>query len=342
MLVRNTWYVIAFSEEVAQGKPFARTVIGEAIVLFRNSQGRVAAMDDRCLHRRLPLSLGRVTADDTLVCAYHGLAYDGSGACVSVPGQATVPRQCVRTYPVEERNGLIWIWMGAAQKANVDAIFRCNALADARFNQTRLYRYARADYLLLNDNLADLSHVAFLHSSTAGTAKMADAETTLTVDGLAYHFIRFTANIPAPDTYAQQAKFSGNVDRWHVVDFQAPSFFSVTPGAANAGTGGPDSTLPEGSGKWSFTAHHLITPETEKTMHYFMVATHEWPKTPESNRFFNTVVDEDVWVIESQQRSIDTRPDAPIVSIESDVPMFEMRRLVKKMWNAENNARAEG
>ncbi|MGE0802216.1 MAG: Rieske 2Fe-2S domain-containing protein [Lautropia sp.] len=335
MFVRNTWYVVAFSDEIGPGRPFARTVIGESIVCFRTSDGRVAAMDDRCLHRRMPISLGKVTAADTLVCPYHGLEYNARGECVVVPGQSKGITKCLRAYPAEERYGLVWLWMGDPGQADPDLIFPCPALQDSGLNQVRLYRHAAANYLLLNDNLADLMHVAFLHGTTAGNVEMADARSEMKINGFGYHFIRQTHDIPPPAAYARLATFRGNVDRWHIVDFQAPSFFAVSPGAAEVGTGGPQSRQPVGSGRYTFTSHHLITPESERSLHYFQVNAFALPISSETHRFFDTVIDEDVWVIEHQQRSIDARPNAPVVSIDSDAPTLQMRKLVSQMLAAE-------
>ena len=87
MFVRNCWYVVAWAEDIGHLQATARTVIGEALVLFRTSKNKIVAMEDRCAHRRMPLSSGRITADDKLICPYHGLTYDEQGNCVLVPGQ---------------------------------------------------------------------------------------------------------------------------------------------------------------------------------------------------------------------------------------------------------------
>src|ERR1043166_5259199 len=102
MFLRNNWYVAAFSHEVTN-EPLGRTLLNDAVVMFRGMNGKVAALEDCCAHRLMPLSKGGVV-NDTLVCCYHGLAYDGSGACVHVPRQATPPAGlCVRSYPAVER-----------------------------------------------------------------------------------------------------------------------------------------------------------------------------------------------------------------------------------------------
>lgn len=87
-------------------------MIGDRLVLYREPDGAVAVLEDRCAHRSMPLSLGRIADGGRLVCPYHGLAYDGTGACVQVPGQDEPGRIRIRAYPVEERAGVVFVWMG--------------------------------------------------------------------------------------------------------------------------------------------------------------------------------------------------------------------------------------
>jgi hypothetical protein len=94
-------------------------------------------------------------------------------------------------------------------------------------------------------------------------------------------------------------------------------------------------TLPEGKGRWAIVPHHLITPETEKTTHYYQVLAHQWAPSSDSWRFLNSVIDEDVWAIENQQRNIDLRPDAPTHAIGSDAAMLAMHKIVQRMLQAE-------
>jgi vanillate O-demethylase monooxygenase subunit len=81
MFVRNAWYIAAWGDEVAD-KPLARRILNEPVVLFRDGQGRAAALADRCCHRSAPLSLGRCVAEG-IECGYHGLVIDTDGQCVS-------------------------------------------------------------------------------------------------------------------------------------------------------------------------------------------------------------------------------------------------------------------
>ena len=111
MFLRNGWYAAIWSNDL-QARPIGRTLLNEKVVLFRNGRGQAAALEDCCCHRAAPLSKGEVSRD-YLACGYHGLKYDINGQCVEVPGQTMIPRGAkVRSYPVCEKWGAVWIWMG--------------------------------------------------------------------------------------------------------------------------------------------------------------------------------------------------------------------------------------
>ncbi len=114
--VRNAWYAAAWSDSLAESQVAARTIMAEPVVLYRKADGGVAAIEDRCAHRFAPLSMGKVVRGDRLQCPYHGLEFDGTGACVYNPhGSKNIPpRARVKSYPVLEKHKTIWIWMGDA------------------------------------------------------------------------------------------------------------------------------------------------------------------------------------------------------------------------------------
>ena len=111
--VKNAWYVGAWEHEIEDGKPYAMSILGEPIVLYRGGEsGRIVALEDRCVHRLAPLSLGRCEGE-RLRCMYHGLLFDPDGKCVEIPGQEMIPAKArVRTYPIADAHGWLWIWMG--------------------------------------------------------------------------------------------------------------------------------------------------------------------------------------------------------------------------------------
>src|SRR5258705_10760166 len=118
--LRNTWYVAAWADEVEPGQLLARRLLDQPIVLFRDAEGRPRALTDRCPHRFVPLSMGRLIEGGNVIrCGYHGLRFDGDGRCVLNPqGGSPPPRARVRSFPAVERYSALWIWMGDGEAAD--------------------------------------------------------------------------------------------------------------------------------------------------------------------------------------------------------------------------------
>ena len=168
--IRNSWYVAGWCTELGANAPIARQIVGEPLALFRRKDGAVVAFEDRCPHRMAPLSAGRVEGDE-LRCMYHGLRFDCSGACVGVPGADRIPpRLTVRTWPVIERSGWIWVWMGDAAQADPAVIPAGWGLDNPEWHLKEGSLDYDADYQLIHDNLLDLSHLDYLHEKTLGAA----------------------------------------------------------------------------------------------------------------------------------------------------------------------------
>lgn len=112
--LRNCWYVAGFSDEVRKA-PLARKILDRSIVLYRTQSGVLNALEDRCPHRFAPLSLGKVVGEE-LECAYHGLRFALNGGCAFNPHYSALPTAAKASkFPVTEKFGLIWIWMGEGQ-----------------------------------------------------------------------------------------------------------------------------------------------------------------------------------------------------------------------------------
>lgn len=120
----NSWWPLALSEAITSQKPTAISCGTEDIVLFRNMNGEAQALEDRCPHRRVPLSLG-VVKPTGLQCAYHGWTFDGAtGACNAIPNlhadEPVPPRYAARCFRIREGNGFVHVWLGeSAPDANL-------------------------------------------------------------------------------------------------------------------------------------------------------------------------------------------------------------------------------
>jgi len=145
--LKNCWYAAAWSEELGDAL-FVQTLLGEPIVMFRKSDGCIAALLDRCPHRFAPLSLGERLAEDVVQCRYHGLAFGADGRCVRNPhsvSKAASGAIRVRTYPVEERHSIVWIWMGDGKPdAGLIPDFAC--LDDSNYTTLRGRIFVKAHY----------------------------------------------------------------------------------------------------------------------------------------------------------------------------------------------------
>src|SRR4051812_7408651 len=163
-IVRNRWYIAAFSEEVTR-EPMERTLLGTPTVLYRTEAGSPVAMYGICPHRYYPLALGRLEGD-ALVCGYHGFTFAADGKCIRIPAQGTGAGFCQPTYRLEERGPLIWIWMGSADACDPELIppYEDFGLDQPGWSECAhcLFRI-RARSQLLVDNLMDLTHLPFIH-----------------------------------------------------------------------------------------------------------------------------------------------------------------------------------
>ena len=164
------WYPLAWSTDLSRGKTLARRFAGDPIVLFRGASGKVSALEDRCAHRQVPLSLG-VVQGDTLKCGYHGWAYSCAGKCIDVPylGRERLPNG-VRAYPVREIDGLIFVFPGNPALAEARAPAHLGSKADGAYKTRRLNREVACHYTFMHENLFDMNH-QFLHRSLMGTIK---------------------------------------------------------------------------------------------------------------------------------------------------------------------------
>ena len=347
MFLRNYWYVAAWDDEVTRA-PLARTLLGEDLVLFRKLDGTVIALEDRCAHRRLPLSAGRVI-DDSLQCGYHGLVYNCAGECVKIPGQPRAPEGVrVKAYPVVVRDRFVLVWMGDPAAADEGRLVSFPRLSDPSWGVTKVRLHIQGNYLLLVDNLLDLSHVAYVHNTTIGnTAVGEEAEVKFVRQGETVRVTRDMDDVPPSRTYAEFGLHQGRFDRWQLSEYYPPAFFFINNGSARRGWEGPTGTRLETQGEWGFQVFHGITPETETSSHQFWALAHDLAAVPPDGReeFYrqsHQVVLEDLAVYEGQQRSLDTDPRGAsaedvgsAVAIDADRGLLHARQIIRELQRQE-------
>lgn len=268
--LRNTWYMAAWAEEIGAGATMHRTLLEEAVVFFRDEEGGLHALRDRCPHRFVPLHLGRVVGK-ALECAYHGLRFDGSGACTHNPHSDTTPKAArVASYPVVERDGVVWIWMGEPEAADPallpDFSFMHSLPATAA---SRGYLYTDCNYKLIADNVMDLSHADFLHADSVGGGAFTRARPQVQEqengDVLITWACEHERAMPIYDPYMPEP--GQPVDFLTQVLWRAPGVMKLDISISPRGR--PD------EGPRTHNAH-IVTPETEDSTHYFFWLTRQF------------------------------------------------------------------
>lgn len=344
MFVRNSWYIAALPDEVHRQEMLARTLLSEPILLYRDTEGRVVALEDRCVHRHLPLSSGRVKGD-TVECGYHGLVFNPTGRCVHIPSQDHIPAGAkIRSYPIIESFGWVWIWMGDPALASpklLDGFFWTEE-PGWRFKGERLA--VPGNYLLMVDNLLDLTHLQFVHATTLGADGIASAPIRVEHIGDIIRVSRWVLNKPAPPFFQKAGGFTPTepVDRWQITEFRAPGFIRLDIGCAPAGTVSPKSEVRPG---FSLRHHSNLTPETDRTSHYFWCEGHSFriddpSMTDLLYRQVGLAVREDLAVIAKQQDAIDRLPDAFQLDLRQDAGGIQARRIVNAMLATEREESA--
>jgi phenylpropionate dioxygenase-like ring-hydroxylating dioxygenase large terminal subunit len=326
MFLRNCWYAAAGSGEIGR-VPLGRMLLGEPVVLYRKEDGAAVALEDRCCHRRAPLHKGRLKGD-ALQCGYHGFVFGADGACIEIPGMERVPPNVgVRAYPVEERWGYLWIWMGDEAKADPGKIPDFHAIGDPQWVFTGERLPVAANYFLLVENLIDLSHVAFVHAGTIGSD---DTSAKLDLDrGDDFvKVVRAAYDIETPP-HMRKLGMAARADMIKTIQFVPPSTITIDV----------DWQGKDGRGMYAIITN-AITPETERSTHYFWGHVRNFDiSNPNMTDFFHravvTAFNEDKDILEAQQRSIELSPEAPSINVHGDWGGVQARRMIERLIGAE-------
>lgn len=338
--VRNAWYVAGWSYELKPETPFAMHILGDPIVLWRNATGKISGLEDRCVHRLAPLSLGRCEGEK-LRCMYHGLLFDPSGRVVEIPGQDLVPSQArVKSYSVVERHGWVWVWMGEADAADEKLIPPVVGLDHPDY----ILGHGQIDYnaeaRLINDNLLDFSHLSYVHAKSFGAPEnWAYERPKITPLERGVRVERWIAGESAIPGQGQ-----GNpIERYTRYDFLLPGVLLMTGGCFPQGKaeavnhGEPN--LSEAESGVTFTSQ-AVTPMTDKTARYFYCWGPHRNHGDEALRdtlmeIAAMAFEEDRVMIEAQQRVIDATPSPHMMPTTADRGVTLFNRLTEKLARAE-------
>lgn len=339
--VRNAWHVAGWSRDLVTGKPQGMTILEMPIVIWRDDSGEAHALEDRCIHRLAPLSLGRCEGSQ-LRCMYHGFLFAGDGRVVEIPGQAEVPPVArVKSYPLVEQDSWLWIWMGKPERADPSLIPRVKGLDDPDWLPGYGWLDYEAEASLINDNLTDLSHLPFVHGhSFAATGELAENLPTVTPIERGVRIERWAERQPPLGMPDSPERF----DAFLAYDYLVPGIFSLRARVFPTGTfkrlGGavPPDDL-ECMDTWSSQA---VTPTSKGKARYFFSNGPGMPATQEFSDFMWQVAlnafAEDRVMIEGQQRNIELAPDSKIMPAAGDKGTILYNRLVGRLVREEREA----
>ena len=234
-MLRAYWQPVLYSHELADpdGPPVRVRLLGESLVAFRNSDGRVGLLDHACPHRLASLFYGR-TEDGGLRCAYHGWLFDVEGRCIDIPNE---PGECpllnkvrVQSYPCREQAGVIWAFMGEGEAPPLPDL----GWAIAPVERKTVLKYMRhCNWVQAMEGDFDSSHLSFLHRDFSRDPKTTDFSKQTGGDALrGVVALDRQPRLEIADTsvgvmYGALRKTPKDGDYWRVTQFQLPYYTSI-------------------------------------------------------------------------------------------------------------------
>lgn len=325
----DCWYALARSGDVDQ-EPLGLRALGLPVVLFRAADGSAVALEDRCAHRAYPLSSG-VVVEGGLRCGLCGFVYDSDGQCVSVPTQPRVPFGAkVASYPVQERDGLVWVWLGEPGRARLARVPELPWLDDEAWAGVGGSSVVAAGYLLLHENFADVTQVPFvapdIAPSVIAVAPPLDVVVTETTVTLRREF----APAPLP---GWQADLLGAGDA-EFETLQEGYFLSPAVWVDRWDVTGADGT----TARLRFT--HLVTPLDEGLSQLHWQVDRDFAVGDDDAddlmlEMFGDYYDRVLAAMETAQEVLDVDGPGPEVNVAADVAALKVREIVLAMLATE-------
>ena len=338
---KNAWYVAAFANAVGRDL-VERTIVNTPVVLYRKEDGTPVALDGRCPHRHFPLGKSCLKGD-TIVCGYHGIAFGPDGQCVDVPSQTHVPKALrVPAYPVAEHGMWIWVWVGDAARADPALLPPLNEIglaegaeSEGLTGHTMFFHHVECRYQLLNDNLFDLSHLAFLHGTSIGTLENASTPEVLEKRPGFVSSMRHIRDAPAPPLMQKIGSYpTERINRSMGMASYLPGFHCGLTLVSY-----PDDHPQAPGGFISRNrVFHCITPSTPRTCYYhFAVAAEDDVDIQRMEASLGPVIDEDIFASAEIEKMIDLYDGVPPpeLMVKADTNAVEGRRMLQAMMDAE-------
>ena len=348
--ILNAWYVAGFSDEFGTNELKGHKICEKPIVTWRTEQGNVVAFDNRCRHKRMPLSEGRIMPDGTLECAYHGLCYNSSGGCVAVPAHpnGNIPSQLqLSAYPIREQDGLVWIWPGDPEKAEEVTPHPTPELSSSTWESIHSEPMeVRANYLLLIENLMDITHFYPLHDGNIGD--IGNSRIPIQLEEGQAHGTNYVKTTRETSNYRQPPFLEDwfvydVVDREHTHCMTSPGLTRVEMRVA------PPGRIKEKDAVRGYTLFHTHTPIDDR--HHLWrwavncKADHMSKGDPDVSatkrvaQMFPTVVAQDLWALEKQQEMFDFDDEGYFeVFLKPDKALRRIRQLFSRAQQQEQVA----
>jgi vanillate O-demethylase monooxygenase subunit len=337
--VQNAWYVASWSKDLPPGKAVGVKILGRRVVLWRNEEGSVQALEDRCVHRLAPLSHGRCEGAN-LRCMYHGLLFAPGGKVIAIPGQDMIPAKAhVRAYPVADRHGWIWVWMGDPALVDEALMPMVHSPDDPAWQLLTGELGYDADARLINDNLTDFSHLAFVHTASFGSNdKFVETPWKITPMPRGVRFERWGLGQPP----VGQPDSTDRWDVWMVYEYSIPGVlhlntYAFAAGAAERFGGSPPPV--DATPDMTFYSAQAVTPVESGKARYLFSQGFKAPMPAEAVQSLMDVTlmafAEDKEMIEAQQKVIDDDPICPIMPTAADKGVTLFNRLVERLCREE-------
>lgn len=333
MYLNDVWYCVALGTEITR-KPLRRIICSEPVVMYRTENGSIVALEDRCSHRQVPLSTGRLVGDQ-IQCMYHGFTFNTDGVCTHVPHQNAPKSAAIRAYPVEERWGYIWLWRGDKAAADSGKIPTLPWTQSPEFRSVYFYWHVKSNFQIGADNLLDESHTDFLHRSSIGTETGMEgdeghATVKCHIDGDQVHCVRKVENAKLSPVAAKWAGSELPLTRSNTQKWEAPNTVHMLMRFHETGR--------------AVHMEHIFTPETESTCHYFMNWTRNftlgndaYPTDQDIIDAHRIVPDEDMFMMEAQQENLKWFKNPADVAAKADVFVVNAHRVLAGMHKRAGN-----
>ena len=271
----------------------------------------------------------------------------GDGKTVSMPCQRVRGFPAVRSFPVLEAHGFVWVWPGEATSADPALVPTFEWLGNPAFGYGGGLYHIACDYRLMIDNLMDLTHETYVHSTSIGQKEIDEVPCQTRVEGDHVITERFMQGIEAPPFWKMALRMNGLpddqlVDRWQICHFTPPSHIMIEVGVALQGHGGYHAPDEFKAASWVVD---FITPETDTSIHYFWGMARKFKPqdaalTAQIREGQGKIFAEDQEMLERQQQNLLAYPERKLLMLNIDTGGVQSRKVIDRLLAAEQAANA--